>query len=713
MVYLSRFLCAALLALAVLSTASAGVNNPQSGWYSGNPLLGPNTLGDLACAGSTCYASGQFGTLLKSTDAGASWSGIVTGLTLNLTRVRLADRSPDHVVVGGGCAVRRSDDGGDTFFRLPFTARDTGCAAPLVSLSLPSDKTGYLLLANGRMLATADGGHSFSRRTPVPGGANDILCVADRTCFTVGASGIVQQTTDGAVSWTQVASFPNTSLLGLERADPLTLYAVGSPLVVLKSSDGGSSWTRKNVQNVPGGILTSIGCGDALNCLIATEQGNQVVRTTNGGDSFTSVVPSPDPTFAVAFASPIRAIVAGGAGSAEVSDDAGASWSAVGSRIAGSFTTLGAISDTVAYAGGLNGVLARTTDSGQTWSNVSPPTEQTIDRLTGWGADRVYVLAADGTLQRSDNGGASYRLLNYGTTIPAEIAAVGPDRLLLIGVPRGILRSENGGETFQRVQDRAVRRAVVLAADRAGGAVVVYGPRAAAISANGATGWRKIPLPRKRVVRDLDFATARLGFALDTRGSLWRTANGGRSWREVPSLGTSAARSLRFEDARNGYVAVSGFARLRGLGLVLRTADGGQSWHPQIVSRERLFSLAAAGSTGYALTVSSSLYATRAHGDIGAPRSLRLSAGPVSRAGAVVLRGRLSAAAGGEEVVVARYANGRWTTKLATASSNGAFSLRWNVRRKAVFVAQVLGDADHMGAGTPPLTVTVGAASRR
>jgi hypothetical protein len=107
--------------------ASAGVNTPYSGWYSDSPLLGPNALTDLACSGSTCYASGEFGTLVKSTDAGATWSGIVAGLTLNLTKVRLAGDAPERVLVGGGCTVRRSDDGGETFFRLPFTARDFGC----------------------------------------------------------------------------------------------------------------------------------------------------------------------------------------------------------------------------------------------------------------------------------------------------------------------------------------------------------------------------------------------------------------------------------------------------------------------------------------------------------------------------------------------------------------------------------------------------------
>lgn len=50
-------------ALTLIAGASAGVNTPHSGWYSGNPVLGPNNLTDLVCAGSTCYAAGAFGVL--------------------------------------------------------------------------------------------------------------------------------------------------------------------------------------------------------------------------------------------------------------------------------------------------------------------------------------------------------------------------------------------------------------------------------------------------------------------------------------------------------------------------------------------------------------------------------------------------------------------------------------------------------------------------
>ena len=59
-------------ALTLIAGASAGVNTPHSGWYSGNPTLGPNNLTDLVCGGTTCYAAGAFGTLLKSTNAGSS-----------------------------------------------------------------------------------------------------------------------------------------------------------------------------------------------------------------------------------------------------------------------------------------------------------------------------------------------------------------------------------------------------------------------------------------------------------------------------------------------------------------------------------------------------------------------------------------------------------------------------------------------------------------
>jgi photosystem II stability/assembly factor-like uncharacterized protein len=708
MAYLSRLACA-LLALAVLTTASAGVNTPQSGWYSGNPLLGPNALRDLACSGPTCYAAGDFGTLLKSTDAGSTWSGIVTGLTLDLSRVGLAGRSPDSVLTGGGCALRRSDDGGNTFIRLPFTARDVGCRDMLASFSFPAEKVGYLLLTSGRVLATADGGRSFSRRTSVAAGSKDILCTSERTCFVGTPAGLILRTLDGGTSWTQVANFPSSAPFSLGQADPLTLYAVGTRLQVVKSVDGGATWTRKTAHDVPFSDLMQIRCGDASHCLIATGQNTQLLRTDDGGDTYTSVQPSNDPTFAVAFVGLMRGIAAGMLGSAEVSNDAGATWAAVGSRIAGTFTQLAAVSDTVAYAGGEGGVLARTSDAGQTWANVSPPTDGAIVGLAGSGPDRLYVLANDGSLQRSDNGGSSYRLLNPGTIRPRAILAPTPDRLLLISQGQ-ILLSVNGGEVFRAVGGRLVRRTAAINGDLSSGAVFAYGQRRAMVSTDRGSHWRAVHTPRRREILDLDFVTSGTGFLLDGEGHVWKTVNGGGRWVELNGVGTASGYELAFANGRNGYVVAFGSAGRRQLTVALRTANGGLSWHPQIVSSSHVDRLASAGATDYALAGMRDLYATRTRGDVGGSEQLTISSRPgsLARPGAVVISGRLSPADGGEEIVLSRRSGNRWARRVLIAAANGTFTTRWPVSRTSVFVAHVLGDADHVGAGTPPLTVRVG-----
>jgi photosystem II stability/assembly factor-like uncharacterized protein len=710
--YLSRVAGIAVLALALLTSASAGVNTPQSGWYSGNPLLGPNTLRDVACAGPTCYASGDFGTLLKSTDAGATWTGIVTGLTLDLRRVRLAGGSADKVIVGGGCALRRSDDGGNTFTRLPFTARDQGCAAGVVSFSFPTDKAGLLLLETGRVLATVDGGRSFSRRTSVPNGANDILCSSERTCFAVGGAppsgGAVMRTDDAGVSWTQVGTAP-IPLISIEQADAMTLYAVGGGLSLARSVDAGRTWTSRSISGLPVRALTRIRCGDAQHCLATTVEGGgaggPLYRTFDGGMTFSSITPSTDSTFAVEFAGQLRSIAAGELGSAEISSDAGMTWAPVGSRVAGTFHTLAATADSVAYAGGAQGVLARTADSGQSWSNVSPPTEATVVSLAGFGADRLYVLASDGSLQRSDNGGVSYSLLNPGTARPVAIAAIDADRVLLLG--SGISISKNGGETFDTVSG-PVASSRFGAADLAAGAVVAYGNRSAFISVDRGSRWQRIKLPKRRSIADLDFLTGNVGYLLDTRGALWKTTNGGRRWRPVPGLGAPGS-AVEFSTRLNGYVVVRGFGGLREAGIVMRTTDGGQSWRPQLVSRFFLASLESTGSIDYALANGSALYATGVGGDIGAPSVLRLTAKPRStkRGRRVIVSGRLQPADGGEEIVVSQLAGGRWSHRLATAAANGTFLTRWRLGKDSFFVAQVLGDADHRGAGTKPLLVKV------
>ena len=166
---LKTALAAALAAAAVLAPAAPAAANVQvgsSGWQWGNPLPQGNTVRAMSFSGGTGYAAGDFGTLLKTRDGGTSWSGLQVGTLQGLSVVQALDA--DTVFAGGGCVARRSVDGGATFTAVRFTPVETGCKVGLRDLSFVSRDLGFLLLADGSIFTTTDGGTQFAPRTAVP-----------------------------------------------------------------------------------------------------------------------------------------------------------------------------------------------------------------------------------------------------------------------------------------------------------------------------------------------------------------------------------------------------------------------------------------------------------------------------------------------------------------------------------------------------------------
>ena len=154
---------------------------------------------------------------------------------------------------GGSCALRRSDDGGQTFTRLPWTATDLRCAAPVAAFDFPTDQTGYLALEDGSVLSTADGGRTWSRKTSIPVTRRGQPAVqADRHHVPHaddrgrrepvrrdlpdhGRGELVDPGPRGHRR-SSTASTSVTALVG---------YAVGSGGIVLRTDDGGLTWTAE------------------------------------------------------------------------------------------------------------------------------------------------------------------------------------------------------------------------------------------------------------------------------------------------------------------------------------------------------------------------------------------------------------------------------------------------------------------------------------
>src|SRR5690349_11501341 len=189
------------------------------------------------------YAIGDDGTALRTDDGGATWSGLATGTSQDLSRVQVV--SPDSVIIlgGNGCVVRRSDDGGRTFTKM-YVLTETNCPEPVVASYFTDPNTGYLFLRNGNVLRTTDKGQTFARVTAIPttpesaGGGNGVPADA---IFTTPEQGIVfiagtnraYRTTDAGQSWTPVADIPAGNVQRLKGA-----YAFG-PNTLLRNTDTG------------------------------------------------------------------------------------------------------------------------------------------------------------------------------------------------------------------------------------------------------------------------------------------------------------------------------------------------------------------------------------------------------------------------------------------------------------------------------------------
>jgi photosystem II stability/assembly factor-like uncharacterized protein len=716
------------LALALTAAQAAEVTVGHSGWNWGNPQPQGNTLRTVEFNGARGFAAGEFGTLLRTDDRGRSWIGIPTGTTATIGHVSIPDDST--VVVGSGCVLRRSDDGGMSFAALPID-----CKPGISSLAFPSAQTGYLLREDGSVSKTTDGGASFTAAGALPGteaaGATgaadtptDIFFTDDNTGFAVtrgSAGGIVYRTSDGGATWFQRTT-STQGLNGVYFPDAAVGYAVGAANTVLKTTDGGETWNPKAVpDSVPASELESIRCATTTSCVIATESGDRVLRTTNGGNAFTMFSPTAKKIFAVAFSTASQAVAVGEDGATVLSTNADAatpSFVPVDDQpLSATLTRLRAAPGSMALAPGQNGKLARSSDGGRHWTTVQVPTSE--DLRDAWFVDANVGVALDagGGVQRTVDGGDGWTEVPTGTTArPNAVYAPDQNVVLLFG-PKGVRRATSATDPqFDIVESEAAANATLTDYDRTTGtALFAYGRKALIESSDLGASWTAVLPPKKNArYRSVDFLTGRTGFALLESGRLFRTRNGGKTWTELVGIGTTRGSGVSFGDARNGWLSVDRIGHSGPYGWVLHTSDGGATWRPQLIDPTPLDShglVAADATTAFGLAGASQLFYTSTGGDPdGIPSTLTLTPkrSVVTRTQPVALSGTLSPPVPGAVVtVLARNAaTHAWTVAgEPQVGADGTFKLSYRVRHTTQLVAQWQGDVALSGDGTPVVTI--------
>ncbi|HEV8538797.1 MAG TPA: YCF48-related protein [Bacteroidota bacterium] len=212
--------------------------------YVFSPVI--SDLRSVVSVSTYSWACGDGGVILRTSDAGNTWSHLKSGTTLALSAMKFFDQSSGFVVGEDG-AILRTGDGGET-----WTNRSVVTFQDLLGVDFSSELHGIVVGTSGLLIRTTNGGTSWN--SPNSHTENSIRSVDlydENLGIAVGDSGLTVKTTDGGASWNLIPRVTVRHLNAVRFVDNSVAYAVGAVGTVLRSTDAGNSWV------VYGGFTTN------------------------------------------------------------------------------------------------------------------------------------------------------------------------------------------------------------------------------------------------------------------------------------------------------------------------------------------------------------------------------------------------------------------------------------------------------------------------
>jgi|YNPNPStandDraft_1061719.scaffolds.fasta_scaffold45267_2 photosystem II stability/assembly factor-like uncharacterized protein len=194
------------------------------------------------------WACGRFGTILRTSDGGATWTRQTSGTTFTLSSIYFTD-TQNGWAVGNGGTILHTRDGG-----LKWEPQQSPVEQFHMGVLFLTPEKGFIVSERTHILGTLDGGSTWS----VVFQDEDYILKGLSFCdaqngWAVGEFGYIYHTGDGGEHWEKQAGFfeldPETGdirgeefLFDVAAIDPLTVLAVGIQGIVKMSQDGGKTW---------------------------------------------------------------------------------------------------------------------------------------------------------------------------------------------------------------------------------------------------------------------------------------------------------------------------------------------------------------------------------------------------------------------------------------------------------------------------------------
>lgn len=270
------------------------------------------------------FACGSGGTVIKSTNGGASWSALNSGVTGWLCDIFFLNKDTGWFVGEGGC-VRNTTDGGltwgvqspqfssfiNTVHFINSSTGFLGCTSggafrtsnggvnwnymgispgyAWQEFSFPPDGAGMIgylggeNLESGGVMKTTDGGTTWFQVSPRPGPSSwGISFFNSSTGFTSGPNGYIGYTSNAGLNWVSQNSGATSYLFDITQVNSRSAWAVGSGGKIIYTNDNGVFW-QENISNTTADLRKVSFAG--LNTGWACGSNGTIVKTTNGGST--------------------------------------------------------------------------------------------------------------------------------------------------------------------------------------------------------------------------------------------------------------------------------------------------------------------------------------------------------------------------------------------------------------------------------------------
>jgi len=204
---------------------SYGYQTSYHGYYNGS-------LRNVAVSGERAWSVAENGEAIRTTDGGASWIAMNTGITTAMWGV--SNIGTDSVwVTGNSGAIRFSSNGGGN-----FTGQVSGTGGYLFGSCFFNSNIGWIAADSGLVYRTTNAGVTWIRTATSTTNRLYAVCFVDSLYgWAVGRNGAIIKSTNGGVTWTNQTSNTTERLYGVDFISRNNGWAVGWKGVVRNSTN--------------------------------------------------------------------------------------------------------------------------------------------------------------------------------------------------------------------------------------------------------------------------------------------------------------------------------------------------------------------------------------------------------------------------------------------------------------------------------------------